>query len=129
MVDEALNWMASLERKGPFEYWQAIAEIVQFDPTSGKNTPFGYKQGILQVNPKSMGDYVVASKIATTRSDFDSVSVQLGEKLYETLDEFYVFMTGLTVYNYNLRTEEERRQWETAQRKKRGGKRRRKKGL
>jgi hypothetical protein len=111
------NWLARLN--GTHHHWQALATIVQFDPSGGRRSPAGYKQTVVQLNPAVMGDYVVVSELITPRTSQAGAIAGIAHKLEAQLEEFYTFLVGVRAWNHDLKTDEERKHYQTTQRKKR----------
>lgn len=130
LVEDVRHWAERLTRRKQSgeQWWQFFATLVQFDPTGQQSKPYGYMRGIIQVNPKVMAEYVLVNEVVTPRSKNFSKSLEsFEEKLLDVLDAgFRALLIGTTLFNYHLRTPEEKKQWRTETRRVRGRKKERK---
>ena len=117
-------WLTSKRRR--FSHFQAVAVATEYT----KQTFKGYKVVMKPVadQAEAAGDFAVSEQIATRRdTKLSTVRDELIAKLEESLEEgALVYIHEVTLFNYRLRTEEERLAWERTKRnlRKRRAKRR-----
>lgn len=119
LIDDIEGWAQSLPRRQPV--WQAAVLVSLY----GKGEHRGYKtvyQQFLTIDP---GDFALESTLATPRSTsrvrtIGTLRDQLESSLLDASVRTYVH--SVTVFNYRLRSEVERRRWESAQRRRRSKK-------
>lgn len=119
-------WIMSQRRRFPL--FQAVAVATEYTKQKFK----GYKTVMHQVpNVEESGDFAVEEQIATKRStSLTEVRDELVSKLEDALEEgALVYIHEVTLFNYRMRTEEERMAWESGKRqaRKKRAKRRAKK--
>lgn len=123
LIAEIDAWLLSKRRR--FPYWQASALATEYTKQKFK----GYKVVMRQVaDVEASGDFAVEEVIATSRSTkLSDVRGQLASKLEDAMEEgALVYIHEVTLFNYRLRTDEERLAWEAGKRssRKRRAKRR-----
>jgi hypothetical protein len=123
MIAEIDAWVVSKRRRFPF--FQASALVTEYTKQKFK----GYKVVMKQVpGEEASGDFAVEEVIATSRSaKLYDVRGQLAAKFEDALEEgALVYVHETTLFNYRLRSEEERLAWEAGKRssRKRRAKRR-----
>lgn len=121
LVDKAATALvkSSQSKKASGEYWQIFAKVIQFDPTKRQEKLYGYMRGVVQLTPGDAGDYVVFTEVVTPRNrDFSRTLEKFKGILLDIIDAgFMAYLVGTTLFNYDLRTVEERKQWSTKTRK------------
>lgn len=109
-INQAERWVLGLKRRHKF--WQAIVRMLHFDPKhesefkrSGDNVP-------IQLGP-NINDYLVDATLTTIRvGSAQKLAGELRGTLEDVIEQgFYAYVVGITVFNYRLRTEEERLIW------------------
>jgi hypothetical protein len=113
LIAELDAWMAGKRKRFPM--WQAVALATEYTKQKFK----GYKVVMKQVpDQEASGDFAVEENIATRRDT--SLTVVRGEmvgKLEEAIEEgALVYIHEIALFNYRLRTEEERLAWEAGKR-------------
>lgn len=116
VINELEAWALDLKRR--FELWQMVAKVSIY----GRGEHRGYGTVYYQLPHPEAGDFAIESLIATPKnrsrrlvvgSMIDMLEGQLADLSQQT------FIHEATVYNYRMRTEAERKTWETSNRRKR----------
>lgn len=113
--------VAAIERafanvRRSFPVWQAVLTVSMYTKSKHKGYKTVYHQ--FKEAPEASGDFAIESEFTTSRTKSlaeakDSILSQLEDQ------EGLVFVHALTIYNYRMRSEEERRAWNTQERRKR----------
>lgn len=113
--------VAAIERafaqvRRSFPLWQAVLTVSMYTKSKHKGYKTIYHQ--FKEAPDASGDFAIQSEFTTSRTTSlaearDSILSQLESQ------EGLVFVHAITIYNYRMRSEEERRAWNTQERRKR----------
>lgn len=103
------RWVRSLKRH--YRYWQAVVRMLHFEPTGSREFKRSGPNVWMQVGKQD--DFLVDATMTTIRvGSRENLIGELRGMLEEVLEQgFYAYIVGITVFNYRLRTEEERRIW------------------
>lgn len=115
MIDDIEAWVLGLQKR--FGIWQSVVIVSMY----GKGEHKGYSTVYFQLGPQA-GDFAIESTLATPRTTSKSAVAGAIRDMLEDLatdNTLTTFVHGVTVYNYRMRTEAERKSWETRQRQKR----------
>lgn len=135
LVSDIIAWMHGVQKRFPI--WQAVTVVSQY----GKGEHRGYKSVHFQLPHPEVGDFTISAQIATKKSTvredvISSMETKLEEMVEDTVrgDDYgeedeedegdeegslQVYVHSTTVFNYRMRTDRERQQFETRKRNER----------
>ena len=103
------RWVRGLKRR--YRYWQAIVRMLHFEPTGSREFKRSGSNVWMQIGEQE--DFLIDASITTIRvGSRENLIGELRGVLEDVLEQgFYAYIVGITVFNYRLRTEKERRLW------------------
>ena len=111
LIQRIGEWVRGLKRR--YKYWQAVVKMLHFKPEEAAEFKRSGPNVWIQVNPDDQSDVLVHAVMTTERRGSRStLAGELTGMLEDVLEEgFYAYIVGISVNNYRMRTEKERKQW------------------
>jgi transcriptional regulator with XRE-family HTH domain len=131
VINDLVSWAQGLPHVSAWRFWQftlvssqyALNSRTPFVPTTTGAPDVNYKtvEYVTQVPHAKSGDFAVGIPISTPRGKRSVLLAEMRATLNEILNrkELRVFIHAITAWNYRLRTEAERKTWESAKRRER----------
>jgi hypothetical protein len=110
LVAEIERWVNGLKPR--YSYWQGIVRMLHFHPDAESEFKRSGPNVVLQLGSE-INDYLVDATMTTVRvRSRQLLGAELRGMLEEAIEQgFYAYIIGTTVFNYRLRTEQERLIW------------------